>query len=222
MLVPVRGEFISGDWQLGLFDEKYRVSKLEGEKGNICSVVSFEYKGSIDSLRNYSISERMKYLKDKGSVGEIVRLKKPAGYIRFYPKLIPVKNSELVDLNQMRLTTQSARGRYCVLELKNTSPIQYKLSREYPEMVNAKKYSFLRGYYELEDAQKEIFGIMRSNHTIFSTNVLSYYYIYDTQANKAYHCQPMGEQLKTTTRQSDDSQIITPLYRHIYYGYAES
>ena len=80
----------------------------------------------------------------------------------------------------------------------------------------------MRGYYELEDAQKEIFGIMRSNHTIFSTYVLSYYYIYDTQANKAYHCQPMGEQLKTTTRQSDDSQIITPLYRHIYYGYAES
>ena len=207
-LVSIRGEYISTDWQVGLFSEKDRVEKEQGRKGNICSILSFDYKGSIESLRTYSISERMEYLKGRNSaVGEIVKMKKPAGYVRFYTKLIEVKDSDVVNKGQMRLATLSARGRYCVLELRNDNPVQYR---------------FLRGYYELEDAKKEIFGILRSNHTILTPHIFSYHYIYDTQTGKAYRCQPEGEQLKSTTRQSDDLNIITPLYRYIYYGYANS
>lgn len=224
-LIAVRGEFTAQDWQIGLFAEKDRIAKQYGENGNICSVVSFEYKGSIESLRSYNISERMSYLKEKGrSIGEIVKLKKPVGFVRIYSKIkeVPEKGNEnYINLNQMRLSCSSARGRYCVLELRNNNPVQYKFSRGYDGLEDAKRYSFLRGYYELEDAQKEIFGILKSNNTVFGSDSFNYYYIYDTQSNKAYRCYPDIQELKTTTRQSDGNQIITPLYRYIYYGYAE-
>lgn len=210
-LIAIRGEFTAQDWQIGLFAEKDRISKQFGEHGNICSVVSFEYKGSIERLNNH-VPARMSYLKNLNrSVGEIVRLKKPVGYLRIYNKVQEVhekSNEDFVNLNQMRLVTTSARGRYCVLEMYNGHlPPSYK---------------FLRGYYELEDAKREIFGILRSSNSVFGGNSINYYYIYDTQSNKAYRCYPDIQELKTTTRQSDDSQIITPLYRYIYYGYAES
>lgn len=223
-LIVVQGEFTAQDWQIGLFAEKDRIAKQFGENGTICSVVSFEYKGSVENIKSH-IPTRMDYLKKQNrSVGEIVRLKKPVGYVRIYIKVQEVKekgNENFVNLNQMRLSCGSARGRYCVLELKNDNPVQYKFSRGYNRLEDAKKYSFLRGYYELEDAQKEIFGILRSNNTVFGSDSFNYYYIYDTQSNKAYRCYPNIQELKTTTRQSDNSQIITPLYRYIYYGYAE-
>ncbi len=224
-LVAVRGEFEAQDWQIGLFAEKDRIAKSYGENGNICSVVSFSYEGSIENLKSYSISERMSYLKEKNrSVGEIVRLKKPVGFVRIYSKIKEVSekgNEGFVNLNQMRLATLSARGRYCVLELKNDNPVQYKFSRGYNGLEDAKRYSFLRGYYELEDAQKEIFGILRSNNTVLGGDSFNYYYIYDTKTGKAYRCYPDMEELKTTTRSTDDKQIIVPIYRFIYYGYAE-
>lgn len=206
--VPVRGEFESTDWQMGLFAEKDRIEKLYGENGNICSVTSFSYEGSIEKLGNH-VSSRMSYLKDlKRSVGEIVRLKKPVAYYRAYNKTEEVKEDGVfVHLNQMRLSCVNSRYRYCVLERRNGSlPPQYR---------------FLRGYYELSDAKKEIFGILRSNNTIFNGNSSDFYYIYDTKDKKVYRCYPDIEYLKSTVRSSDDSQLIIPIYRYIYYGYAE-
>lgn len=206
-LVPVRGEFESTDWQVGLFAEKDRISNLSGENGNICSVRSFDYKGSVENLKGYDVLKRMGDLKDRGSVGEIVRIKKPIGYLRFYTKLFEVSDSNIVNKNQMRLSCSNARGRYCLLELKNNNPIQYY---------------FLRGYDTSEDAKKEIFGILRSRQVVLSDTSFCFHYIYDTETGKAYRCIPEIERLENTTRESDALNVITPIYRYIYYGYAES
>lgn len=209
-LVAVRGEFTAQDWQIGLFAEKDRVSKQFGENGNICSVVSFEYKGSIDRLNNH-VPARMSYLKEKGrSVGEIVRLKKPVGYIRVYLGVKEVKekgNENFVNIRQMLYACHPSATRFCILELRNgTQPPQYK---------------FLKGHRELLDAKREVFGIIRSNNTVFGSETTKYYYIYDLKEHKVYCCYPGMEELKTTTRSTNDEQIIAPVYRYIYYGYAE-
>lgn len=209
-LIAVRGEFTAQDWQIGLFAEKDRVSKQFGENGNICSIVSFEYKGSIERLNNH-VPARMSYLKEKGrSIGEIVRLKKPVGYIRAYLGIKEVKeqgNEGFVDLRQMEYACSYSATRYCVLEMRN--------GHQSPQ------YKYLRSHRELLDAKREIFGILRSNNTVFGGSSINHYYIYDLKEHKAYRCYPNIEELKTTTRSTNDEQIIAPVYRYIYYGYAE-
>ena len=209
-LIAIRGEFEAQDWQIGLFAEKDRVAKQYGENGNICSVTSFEYKGSIENLGNH-VSARMSYLRGLNrSVGEIVKLKKPIGYIRAYLGVKEVKekgNENFVNIRQMLYACHSSATRFCILELRNgIQPPQYK---------------FLKGHRELLDAKREIFGILRSQNTVFGGVSINHYYIYDLKEHKAYRCYPNIEELKTTTRSTNDEQIICPIYRYIYYGYAE-
>ncbi len=210
-----KGEFISYNWNEGLYEEKNRVAEKHGYGAYVCSVNNFSYQGEVKSnLLDKHITNRCSELQYNAPIGEVVKVGSPVKYIKL---TAGVQETRLPSTVNVDLLAKAVVGKAMNVSIKGRSvymPIENRIEKKRYGVVGIQgdSVNYLLFTNSLTEISRFIFPYLTNQ----KSNIK--YYVVDYMSSKDYECCIKQETVERTTLQSTNYQTIIPLYRFVYYG----
>ena len=210
-----KGDFVSYNWNEGLYEEKIRVAEKHGYGAYICNVNNFSYQGEVRSnALDKHIENRCSELQYNAPIGEVVKVGSPVKYIKLTAGL---KETRLPHIINADLLAKAVIGKAKNVYKKGRSvymPIENQIEKKRYGVVSVQDDNV--SYLLFTDSLIEISRFVFSYLTNQNSNAK--YYVTDYMSRKDYECCIKQEIVERTTSKTTNYQTIVPLYRFVYYG----